>query len=392
MVESSRPGGRAQAAEPLPVFDVLAHDREIGGEIDDAVERVLASGWFVLGLEGERFETAFAEWLGGGHAVGVGSGTDALRLALTAGGIGPGDGVLTVPNTAVPTASAISSIGAVPQFVDIDAETGLMSLEAIEAALRPNTRAIVPVHLYGRAVAMDALLEIARRHGLLVVEDAAQAHGALWRGRAAGTWGDFGAFSFYPSKNLGAYGDGGAIWTASAEDAEALRRLRNYGQSDRYVHESIGVNSRLDELQAAILSVKLAHLADWNERRRSLAARFRELLAPLPLRLPAEGPREGHVHHLFTVRVERREALRRELASRGILTQVHYPIPIHLQRAYGYLGGRPGDFPQAEAWCRETLSLPFSPSFGEPQLARVATALAESLAAPAAGSPAEEAR
>jgi dTDP-4-amino-4,6-dideoxygalactose transaminase len=368
------------SAPILPVFDVRAHDRAIASEIDAAMARVRASGWFVLGREGERFEAAFAAWLGGGEVVGVGSGTDALRLALTAGGVGPGDGVLTVPNTAVPTASAISAAGAEPQFVDIDPDTGLMAPAGIEAALRPNTRAIVPVHLHGRAVPMEPILEIARRRGLWVVEDAAQAHGALWRGRAAGTWGDCGAFSFYPSKNLGAYGDGGAIWTARGEVAAELRRLRNYGQSDRYVHESIGLNSRLDELQAAILLAKLPHLRAWNRRRQELAARLRALLEPLPLRLTAPAPEGAHVFHLFAPRVARREAVRAALEARGIRTQVHYPIPIHLQRAYRHLGGRPGDFPAAEAWCAETLSLPFSPALAEGDLARVAAALGEALA------------
>ncbi|MBM3318325.1 MAG: DegT/DnrJ/EryC1/StrS family aminotransferase [Candidatus Eisenbacteria bacterium] len=386
--DTSRPDEPA-GDPPLSVYDVRAHDRTLAPRIAAAVERVIASGWFVLGSEGERFEAAWAEWLGGGEVVGVGSGTDALRLALTAGGVGPGDGVLTVPNTAVPTASAISAAGAEPHFVDVDPATGLIAIEKVEAALRPNTRAILPVHLHGRAAPMEPLVEIARRRGLLLVEDAAQAHGALTGGRPAGTWGDFGCFSFYPSKNLGAYGDGGAIWTSSPEAAAALRRLRNYGQSDRYVHDSIGLNSRLDEIQAAILGVKLPHLRAWNRRRAELARRYRALLRSLPLALPAEAPEGAHVFHLFAVRVSDREAVRARLSARGIATQVHYPIPIHLQRAYRHLGGRPGDFPAAEAWCAETLSLPFSPALAEADLARVAGALAEALAETQAGTPAE---
>jgi dTDP-4-amino-4,6-dideoxygalactose transaminase len=364
----------------LPVFDVCAHDQVIASEIVSAVMRVLTSGRFVLGREGEGFEEEFAAWLGGGFVVGVGSGTDALRLALIAGGVGHGDGVLTVPNTAVPTASAISATGATPQFVDIDPDTGLIDPERIERALRPNTRALVPVHLHGRAVPMAPVLAIARRHGLLVVEDAAQAHGARCDGRPAGTLGDLGCFSFYPSKNLGAYGDAGAIWTADRATAEQLRRLRNYGQTDRYVHETIGVNSRLDEVQAAILRVKLPHLEAWNRRRAHLAAVYRERLAPLALDLPAPAPAGAHVHHLYAVRVAGRETVRAGLEARGVQTQIHYPIPIHVQAAYRYLGGARGDFPQAEAWCAQTLSLPFSPALEEGDLARVAQALAETLA------------
>jgi dTDP-4-amino-4,6-dideoxygalactose transaminase len=360
---------------PLPVFDVLLHDAAVAPEIQAAVARVLASGWFILGAEGARFEERFANWLGGGQIVGVNSGTDALRLALTAGGIGPGDGVLAVPNTAVPTVSAISATGATPQFVDVDPDTGLIDASAVEQALQPNTRAIVPVHLYGRAAAMEPLLAIARRHNLLVVEDAAQAHGAIWHDRMAGTWADFGCFSFYPSKNLGAYGDGGAIWTAGRDVADQLKRLRNYGQSDRYVHESIGFNSRLDEVQAAILTVKLPYLEAWNRRRQALAAHYRNLLAPLPVQLPA----------LFAIRVKERDALRYALTERGIQTQIHYPIPIHLQLAYRYLGYAAGDFPHAEAWCAETLSLPFSPALREEDLERVARALAEALRVVATG-------
>jgi dTDP-4-amino-4,6-dideoxygalactose transaminase len=377
-------GGRDGRAI-LPVFDVVAHDRAIASEITAAVTRVLASGRFVLGSEGELFETEFAAWLGGGFVVGVGSGTDALRLALIAGGVGHGDGVLTVPNTAVPTASAISAAGATPQFVDIDPDTGLIDAERIERALRPNTRALVPVHLHGRAVAMAPVLEVARRHGLVVVEDAAQAHGARCDGLPAGTLGDFGCFSFYPSKNLGAYGDAGAIWTADRDVAEQLRRLRNYGQTDRYVHETIGMNSRLDEVQAAILRAKLPHVTAWNRRRAQLAAVYRERLAPLAplgLRLPAPAPAGAHVHHLFAVRVAGRAALRERLEARGIQTQIHYPIPIHEQAAYRYLGSKHGDFPHAEAWCAQTLSLPFSPALEEDDLARVAAALAEEIAAP----------
>lgn len=365
---------------PLPVFDVGAHDREVRGEIETALARVLASNWFILGPELERFESAFAAYLGDpdGEVVGVGSGTDALRLSLAAAGIGPGDSVLTVPNTAVPTVSAISAIGARPRFVDVDRATGLIDPGRIEEALTPDTRAIVPVHLYGRCVPMHPIREIANRRGLVVIEDAAQAHGAARDGRRAGTGCEYGAFSFYPSKNLGAYGDGGAVWVRGRERAVRVRRLRNYGQSDRYRHDTVGINSRLDEIQAAILAVKLRHLDRWNRGRRERAAKLHALLAGLPLTLPPapEGPDDpACVFHLFVVRVADRDRVRAALAERGIATQVHYPVPVHLQPSYRYLGYGAGDFPEAEAWCREVLSLPFSPVLGENDLNRVAEAL-----------------
>jgi dTDP-4-amino-4,6-dideoxygalactose transaminase len=366
---------------PLPVFDLLAHDSTIAAEIADAVKDVLASGWFVLGRELERFEKAFAEWLGGGHVVGVNSGTDALRIALTAAGVGPGDTVVTVPNTAVPTVSAITAAGARPLFVDVEPETALIDPARLAATIQPDTRAIVPVHLYGRAAAMDAILEVARPRNLAVIEDAAQAHGARWKNRPAGTWGNLGCFSFYPSKNLGAYGDGGAIWTADGELAATLRKIRNYGMRERYVHDIVGINSRLDEIQAAILVTKLKHLDDWNARRVELAETYRDLLAGLPLTLPAPARQGTHVYHLFVVRAKERESLRRALAQSGIATQIHYPIPIHLQEAYGHLGYGPGAFPEAEAWCAETLSLPFSPALSENDLSRVARALRKALSA-----------
>ncbi len=374
----SPPAGN-ERERPLPIFDVLAHDRAAAADIRRAVERVLASGWFVLGPELERFEEAFAEWLGAGRVVGVASGTEAIQLALTAVGVGPGDAVLTVPNTAVPTVSAITAAGARPVFVDVDPGTALIDPERIEAAITPAARAIVPVHLYGRAAPMDRIVAIAHRHGLAVVEDAAQAHGARWQDRPAGTWGDAGCFSFYPSKNLGAYGDAGAVWTADEELAQRLRQLRNYGQTDRYRHESVGINSRLDELQAAVLTAKLPHLSGWNQRRVELAAGLRSRLAGLPLTLPAEAPAGAHVHHLFVVRTGRRDRVRAHLAERGIGTQVHYPIAVHLQEAYRYLGVPAGAFPEAEAWCRETLSLPFSPALDENDLSRIAQALGGAL-------------
>ena len=380
MKRSSGAGSPEQDA-PMPVFDLRAHDAPIAAEIEAAVRETLSSGWFILGRQGELFEQAFAAWLGGGRVTGVGSGTDALTLALKAAGVGAGDSVITVPNTAVPTVNAISAVGATPAFVDVDPATALLDPARLAAALRPTTRAVIPVHLYGRAVPMEPILDFARLHGLAVIEDAAQAHGAASGGRRAGTWGDFGCFSFYPSKNLGAYGDAGAIWTADPARAELLRRLRNYGQTDRYVHDTIGVNSRLDELQAAILLAKLPHLAGWNARRIALAASYARLLAGLPLVTPAPATDGSHVYHLFTVRVRNRDRVRDELGRLGIGTQIHYPLPVHLQNAYRFLGHGPGDFPAAEAWCAETLSLPFSPVLGENDAQRVARALETALRA-----------
>ncbi len=367
-------------SEVLPVFDLRAHDRAIAEEIRAAIRRVTDSGWYILGPELERFERAFADYLGGGSVVGVGSGTDALQLALTAAGVGAGDSVLTVPNTAVPTASAITAIGAHPRFVDVDPDTALIDPDRIRDALAPNTRAILPVHLYGRSAPMDRVIEIARECGLPVIEDAAQAHGAIWQGRRAGTWGEMGCFSFYPSKNLGAYGDGGAVWTADETLAARLCELRNYGQVDRYRHTSLGINSRLDEMQAAILATKLPHLDAWNRRRQEHAATLRRLLAKAAVRLPAVAEEGSHVYHLFVVRTDRRDEVREGLGARGIASQIHYPLPVHRQEAYRYLGYPEGSWPEAEAWCRETLSLPFSPAMEENDLSRVASAIAEVIA------------
>lgn len=380
-------GSPDKGRSPLPVFDVRAHDAGIRPQIEAAVQRVMASGWYILGPELERFEQAFAAWLekGAGEVVGVGSGTDALRIALTAAGVGPGDTVLTTCNTAVPTVSAITDAGARPIFADVDPDTALIDPVRIAEAIRPDTRAIVPVHLYGRVAPMDEIVAIAREHDLAVIEDAAQAHGASWQNRRAGTWGDYGCFSFYPSKNLGAYGDGGALWVRDPAQAEAVRRLRNYGQTDRYRHDAVGINSRLDEIQAAILSAKLEHLQTWNQRRRELALRLGALLEPLCgplLKLPRSIENAGderHVYHLYVVRVKKRDRVRAALQDAGIGTQLHYPVPVHHQESYRYLGYAAGSFPEAEAWCAETLSLPFSPALGENDLSRVADALGKAI-------------
>lgn len=365
--------------EPVPVCDLKAQHREIEDEVRAAMDRVMARSWFILGEELAAFEEEFAGFLGVSHAVGVASGTDAIHLALRALDIGAGDRVLTAPNSAVPTAAAIVAAGAAPCFADVDPVTGLLDPASVERHLDQGVKAIVPVHLYGRCVPMDAILDLGRRHGIPIVEDAAQAHGATWRGRMAGTMGAIGCFSFYPSKNLGACGDAGACTTADPALAARLRRLRNYGERDRYLSVEFGVNSRLDELQAAVLRAKLPHLAGWNERRRGLAAIYRDRLASLPLAVAPPLDEGDEVHHLFIARVARRNRLREELQNRGVMTQVHYPLPIHLHPAFAHLGLGPGSFPVAERRAEQIVSLPLYPEMTAGQQERVIAAVAAAL-------------
>lgn len=374
--------------ETVPVCDLKVQFRSLETELRGAMDRVLRSAWFILGREVSAFEEEFARWTGAAHCVGVGSGTDAIHLALRAVGLKPGDGVLTAVNSATPTACAILEAGARPVFADVDPESGLMDPKSAEREItragregKAPIRAILPVHLYGRCAPMDAILELAGLHGLAVVEDAAQAHGAQWSGQHAGTLGSIGCFSFYPSKNLGAMGDGGACVTNDPDLALRLRRLRNYGEKDRYESVEIGFNSRLDELQAAVLRVKLEHLSEWNARRERLAAEYRRRLSGLPLRLPPETPPgDRSVHHLFVVQAARRDRLRRELMERGVGTQIHYPVPIHLQPAYAGFAGGPGSFPAAEARAGRILTLPMFPELTDSQMERIENALRISLA------------
>lgn len=351
--------------------DLSREYAEIRDEIDTVLRRVLERGWFVLGPEVEAFEREFGVYCDGLACVGTASGTDAIALALRALEIGPGDQVLTASHTAIATAAAISMVGAVPCFVDCRPDTGLMDVAQVERAIGAGTRAIIPVHLYGQCVDMDPLLEIAGRRAIPVVEDCAQAHGAMDRGRKAGTMGTLGCYSFYPSKNLGCYGDGGAVVTADRVLASRLRRLRNYGQRDRYVQETLGINSRLDEMQAAILRVKLRYLDRWNDQRRRLAATYSSGLAGLPLETPVEAPHARHVYHLYVVQAERRDALQAFLDGAGIQTLVHYPVPIHLQRPY--VDGRypPGTLPATERVAQRVLSLPLYPQLPEPEAREV---------------------
>jgi len=375
VASASRP-----AAGPRIAFNELRSQyAAIREEIDAAIARVLERGWFVLGPEVEAFEAEFAAYCGARYGIGVGSGTEALHLALWACGVGPGDEVITVAHTAVPTINAISLTGARPVFVDVDPMTYTMDPAAAAAAVTPRTRALLPVHLYGHPADMAPLRELAERHGLWLIEDAAQAHGARYRGARVGTLGHLAAFSFYPTKNLGAYGDGGMVITNDATLAERVRRLRNYGQSDRYHHEVLGLNSRLDELQAAVLRVKLRHLDAWTAARRERAARYTAALRrAIP---PTEAPWAQHVYHLYVVRVPQRAAVQEALARAGIGTLIHYPVPAHLQRAYAFLGVARGSLPVTERLAEEILSLPLYPELPLTQVDEVAATLEATLAA-----------
>lgn len=356
----------------VPFGDLRRQYQTIRGEIDAAVQRVLDRGWFVLGEEVEQFEQEFAAYLGARHVVGVGSGTEAIHLALVAAGVKPGDEVITAANTCVPTISAVSFAGATPVLVDAEPAGYNIDPAGIESRITSKTRAILPVHLYGQAADMDPILEIGRRRGIPVIEDAAQGHGATYRGKKLGTLGVAGCFSFYPSKNLGAYGDGGAVATDDDELAVSLRRLRNYGEERRYFHKKKGFNSRLDEVQAAILRVKLAYLDDWNDRRREIATLYdRQITADHVVR-PAERLYGRHVYHLYVIRSERRDELQRRLADAGIMTLIHYPVPIHLQESYHDLGKVLGDYPVAESLGKEVLSLPMFPELADEEICYVA--------------------
>lgn len=361
----------------IPFLDLQAQHRDLAPELEAAFARVLRSGQFVLGAEVEAFEAAFARHCGARFAVAVDTGTSALHLALLAAGVGPGDEVITTPMTFVATVAAILYAGAKPVLADVDPLTWTIDPARAAAAVTPRTRAILPVHLHGRMADMDPLLSLADAHGLVVVEDAAQAHGAEDRGRRAGSVGDVGCFSFYPGKNLGACGEGGAVVTDDAGLADTVRTLRDWGQAGKYHHVRKGFNHRMDALQGAILGVKLRHLDAWTEARRRHAARYDALLAGVPaVRTPAPCPDDGrHVYHVYAVQLDDRDAARRRLAEAGIGTGAHYPVPVHLQPAYADLGYRRGDFPVAERLAARTLSLPMYPELSADQIARVAEVL-----------------
>lgn len=356
--------------------DLRAGYLSVKDEIDSAVLRVLDSGWYILGEEVRAFEEEFAAYIGVRFGIGVGSGTEALHLALRACGIFSGDEVITVSHTAVATVAAIELCGAKPVLVDILPDTFLIDPEKIERAITPRTKAIIPVHLYGQMADMEAIRWIADRHGLHVIEDCAQSHGALLKGRRSGAWGDLSAFSFYPTKNLGAVGDGGMVVTDDPGLAEKVRGLRQYGWHQRYVSEFPGLNSRLDELQAAILRVKLKYLDRWNEMRREKADRYTTLLEGLSLDCPIAKEPQQHVYHLYVIRVKPRDRLKTFLKERGIETLIHYPIPIHLQKGYRHLGYRIGSLPVTESCSDEILSLPLYPEISESNIEEVATQIA----------------
>ena len=363
----------------IPLVDLKAQYLSIQDEIDGAIQRVVDSTSFIMGPDVRAFEDEFARFCGVRYAVGVDSGTAALHLAFLTCDIGLGDEVITTPHTFIATIGMLGRVGARPVFVDIDPRTYNMDPAKIEAAITERTKAVMPVHLYGQPAEMDLILEIADKHGLKVIEDAAQAHGAEYKGRRAGSMGHVAIFSFYPGKNLGAYGDAGAVVTDDGEIAEKVRLLRNHGRRDKYEHLLQGFNYRIDTLQAAILRAKLAHLEEWNEARRRRAAAYRGLLGDLDLVLPYEPEHVRAVYHLFVVRLQERDALAKYLRERGISTGIHYPIPLHLQPACRHLGYKEGDFPITEECARQVLSLPMYPELTQAQIQEVVRAIKEFL-------------
>jgi dTDP-4-amino-4,6-dideoxygalactose transaminase len=356
----------------IPLLDLAAQYRELKPEIDAAIARVFESSQFILGTETEAFEEEFAAYCGVQHAVGVNSGTSALHLALLAAGIGPGDEVITVPFTFFATVATIGYVGATPVYVDIDPGTFNIDVRQIEAAITERTRAILPVHLYGQPADMDPILDIARRQKLVVIEDVAQAHGAEYRGQRAGSIGDIGCFSFYPTKNLGAAGEGGLVTTNNPEYARTIRSLRNWGEEHRYYPVLKGYNYRLSGLQAAILRVKLSRLDQWTEARRRLAAEYDRWLEDTGVVRPAVASDVRHVYCLYTIQTSCRDRLQQELEGVGIKTAVHYPVPIHLMPAYTDERYGAGNFPIAEACARAVLSLPLYPHMSSDQVRQVA--------------------
>jgi dTDP-4-amino-4,6-dideoxygalactose transaminase len=361
----------------IPVLDIGRQDKAIRPEIDAAIARVMDRAQFILGAEGEAFERAFASYCGVAHAVGVGSGTDALQVALLACGIGPGDEVITVSHTSPATVAAVELIGAGAIPVDIDPRRFTMDPRRIAAAFTRRTRALLPVHLYGQPADLEPILEFADRHGLPVIEDCSQAHGARYREKRVGAWGRIATFSFYPTKNLGAYGDGGAVLTQDPQLAERARQIRQYGWDANRISRRKGLNSRLDEIQAAVLAVKLKRLDAWNAERRRLAALYDSRLAGKELTIPYAAPDSTHVYHTYVIRHPHRDALRAHLAAYGIGTAVHFPLPVHLHPGFANLSGFSGSLPETEAAAREVLTLPLFPGMREDELQQVVDAIAD---------------
>lgn len=359
----------------IPFVDLKAQYASIKDEVLPAIQGILESCQFTLGAEVVEFEKEFAAYSQAQHGIGVNTGTSALHVALLAAGVGPGDEVITVPFTFVATVAAVYYTGARAVFVDIDPRTFTMDVNAIEAAITPRTKAILPVHLYGQPADMDPILEIAKRHGLVVIEDAAQAHGAEYKGRRVGSIGDMGCFSFYPGKNLGAYGEGGMVVTGNAEYARTMRMLRDWGAEKKYEHVLKGYNYRLEGIQGAVLRVKLRHLEAWTEARRAAAARYDSMLAGSGISTPEAMPYARHVYHVYAVRTAQRAAWQSALQAQEIQTGIHYPIPVHLLPAYADLGYKAGDFPHAEQAANEVLSLPMFPELTSAQTETVCNAL-----------------
>lgn len=361
----------------VPYFDLPAQIRALRPELDAAIARTLDACSFCLGPDVAQFEHDFAAFVGVPHCLGFNSGTSALHIAMRLLNLGPGDEVITTPFTFVATSWAISYVGARPVFVDIDEQTMTLDPRLVEKAITPRTKVILPVHLYGHPFDIDPLLAICRQHRLALVEDAAQAHGARYRGRNVGTFGEMAAFSFYPGKNLGACGEGGALVTSRSEHADRARSLREHGSSVRYYHDEVGYNYRMEGIQGATLGVKLRHLPAWNQRRRAIAHRYHELLKGTPLRLPREADYAESAYHLYVVRHPARDRLREHLTARQVGTALHYPLPLHLQKCYAALGHKPGDFPVAERAASGCLSLPIYPELTDQQVEYVAAAISE---------------
>jgi dTDP-4-amino-4,6-dideoxygalactose transaminase len=364
----------------VPSLDLKTQYQSIKPEIDAAIARVLDSGQFVLGSEVAAFEQEFATYCGAGECVALNSGTSALHLALLAAGIGPGDEVITVPFTFVASVAAIVYAGARPVLVDIDPRSFTMDPAAIESAITPRTKVILPVHLYGQPAGMGPITEIARRHRLVVIEDAAQAHGAKYKGRPVGSLADMACFSFYPGKNLGAYGEGGGVTTSNPGYARTIRMLRDWGQDHKYHHVLRGFNYRMEAFQGAVLRVKLRHLERWNEARRAIVGKYNQLLAGSGVERPTEIPWTRHVYHLYTLRTDDRDNLQEALQGKGIQTGIHYGVPVHLQPAYANLGYPRHAFPESEKAAKEVLSLPLYPEMTDDQIESVSQALTDLVA------------
>ena len=372
--------------EPMnvPYFDLTAQYAELRDEIRAALDRVCQKASFILGEEVARFEESFARYCDVKHCVALNSGTSALHLALLSAGIGPGDEVITTANTFIATAEAISYTGATPVFIDIDPATANLDPALIAPAITSRTKAVVPVHLYGRPAELGLILEISKRHNLVIVEDACQAHGARVQGKRVGSFAHSGVFSFYPGKNLGAYGEAGALTTNDNAVAQFAHEMRSHGESKRYFHDRVGYNYRMDGFQGAVLNVKLKHLDRWTAKRQEFAKLYRDRLTQASardagIRLPQDSPNTESVYHLFTPWVPNRDAVREELARRGVQTAVHYPVPVHLQKAYSHLGYQPGSLPHTEKACAEVLSMPLFPEMTREQVIYAANTLIETL-------------